>query len=193
MDGLDLFCPRQKRGLAYAAAMEPRVGIAHIEVTAADGTFTIGREAFPDFERYARMGVHIQSDQVRIATPPHAYVEAALAALTDACRELGVPHADIAFVDTVVPPPRYGLRYGFKGAYTRDEPTTIWIFANWTSAQEIQTVVRHEAAHLAFARTHAPEESDGHAGPSEAFALAFEAGAQIVQPEVVPGEIQEAP
>ena len=82
---------------------EPRVGIAHIEVTAADGTFTIGREVFPDFERYARLGVHVQSDQVRIATPPPGYVEAALSALADACRELGVPHADIAFVDTVVP------------------------------------------------------------------------------------------
>jgi hypothetical protein len=156
--------------------MEPRVGIAHIEVTAVDGTFTIGREAFPDFERYARMGVHIQSDQVRIATPPHPYVEAALGALLDACRELGVPHADIAFVDTVVPPPRYGLRYGFKGAYTTDRPTTIWIFANWTSLDELRTVVRHEAAHLAFARTHTAEESAGHAGPSEAFALAFEDG-----------------
>jgi len=36
--------------------------------------------------------------------------------------------------------------------------------------------VRHEAAHLAFARTHTVEESSGHAGPSEDFALAFEAG-----------------
>jgi hypothetical protein len=86
--------------------MEPRVGIAHIEVTAADGTFAIGREAFPDFERYARLGLHIQSDQVRIATPPPTYVEAALTALADACRELGVPHADIAFIDTLVSPPR---------------------------------------------------------------------------------------
>src|SRR5262245_30033158 len=147
--------------------MEPRVGIAHIEVTAADGTFTIGRADFPDFERYARLGVHIQSDQVRIATPPQEYVETALMALTDACRELGVPHADIAFVDTVVPPPRYGLRYGFKGAYTTEKPDVIWIFANWTTMDELRTVVRHEAAHLAFARTHTPEESAGHSGPSE--------------------------
>ena len=154
--------------------MEPRVGIAHIEVTAADGTFTIGRETFPDFERYARMGVHIQSDQVRIATPPSDYVEAALTALAGACRELGVPHADIAFVDTVVSPPRFGLRYGFKGAYTTDRPDVIWIFANWTSREELRTVVRHEAAHLAFARTHSAEESAGHAGHSEEFALAFE-------------------
>jgi hypothetical protein len=95
--------------------MEPRVGIAHIEVTAGDGTLTIGREAFPDFERYARLGVHIQSDQVRIATPPANYVEAALTALADACRELGIPHADIALVDTVGAPPAFGLRYGFKG------------------------------------------------------------------------------
>lgn len=154
--------------------MEPRVGIAHIEVTAADGTFTIGREAFPDFERYARLGVHIQSDEVRIATPPQGYVEAALTALTDACRELGIPHADIAFVDTVVPPPRFGLRYGFMGAYTTDRPEVIWIFANWTAEDELRVVVRHEAAHLAFARTHTTEESAGHSGPSEDFALAFE-------------------
>jgi hypothetical protein len=90
--------------------MEPRVGIAHIEVTAADRTFTIGRETFPDFERYARLGVHIQSNQVRIATPRTSYVEAALTGLADACRELGIPHADVAFVDTVVAPPRFGLR-----------------------------------------------------------------------------------
>ena len=73
-------------------------------------------------------------------------------------------------------PPRFGLRYGFKGAYTTDEPTVIWIFANWTSRDELRLVVRHEAAHLAFARTHKTEDSAGHAGPSEDFALAFEAG-----------------
>jgi hypothetical protein len=156
--------------------MEPRVGIAHIEVTAADGTFTIGREAFPDFERYARLGIHIQSDQVRIATPPASYVEAGLSALAEACRELGVEHADIAFIDTVVPPPRFGLRYGFMGSYTTDRPDVIWIFANWTSREQLRTVVRHEAAHLAFARTHSEEESAGHSGPSEDFALAFERG-----------------
>jgi hypothetical protein len=154
--------------------IEPRVGIAHIEVTAADGTFSIGREAFPEFERYARLGVHIQSDQVRIATPPPRYIEAALTALVDACRELGIPHADVAFVDTVVAPPQFGLRYGFKGSYTTDRPEVIWIYANWTREDELRTVVRHEAAHLAFARTHTPEESAGHNGPSEDFALAFE-------------------
>ena len=154
--------------------MTPRVGIAHVEVMAADGTFTIGREAFPDFERYARLGVHIQSNQVRIATPPADYVEAALAALADACLELGVPHADVAFIDTVVAPPRFGLRYGFKGAFTTDRPDVIWVFANWTSRDELRVVVRHEAAHLAFARTHTAEESAGHTGPSEDFALAFE-------------------
>ena len=154
--------------------MEPRVGIAHIEVTAADGTFTIGREAFPEFERYAGLGVHIQSDQVRIASPPPGYVEAALTALAEACRELDIPHADVAFVDTVVPPPKFGLRYGFKGAYTTDRPEVIWIFANWTTEGELRAVVRHEAGHLAFAQTHTPEESAGHTGPSEEFALAFE-------------------
>ncbi len=154
--------------------MEPRVGIAHVDVPSPDGTFTIGRDAFPDFERYARLGVHVQSDRVRIATPPSDYVEAAISALGDACRELGIPHADIAFVDTVVAPPRFGLRYGFKGSYSTDRPDVIWIFANWTSQDELSTVVRHEAAHLAFARTHTPEESAGHTGPSEDFALAFE-------------------
>jgi hypothetical protein len=99
-----------------------------------------------------------------------------LTALAEACRELAVPHADIAFVDTVVPPPRIGLRYGFKGAYTTDEPTVIWIFANWTSLDELRAVVRHEAAHLAFAQTHTVVDSAGHAGPSEEFALAFETG-----------------
>jgi hypothetical protein len=41
---------------------------------------------------------------------------------------------------------------------------------------ELREVVRHEAAHLAFARTHAADESAGHSGPSEDFALAFEKG-----------------
>jgi hypothetical protein len=154
--------------------MEPRVGVAHIDITSPDGVFVIGREAFPDFERYARLGVHIQSDRVRIAAPSPAYVETALSALAEACRELGVPHADVAFVDTVIPPPPYGLRYGFKGSYTTDRPDVIWIYANWTSQAELRGVVRHEAAHLAFARTHTAEESAGHAGPSEDFALAFE-------------------
>lgn len=154
--------------------MEPRVGIAHIEVTSDDGTLTIGREAFPEFERYARLGVFVQSDRVRITMPPADYVETALEALKEACRELDIPHADVAFIDTVVPPPRYGLRYGFKGSYTTDRPDVIWIYANWTSQAELRTVVRHEAAHLAFARTHTPEESAGHAGPSEDVALAFE-------------------
>ena len=46
--------------------------------------------------------------------PPPGYVEAALTALTEACRGVGIPHADIAFVDTVVAPPQFGLRYGFR-------------------------------------------------------------------------------
>ena len=96
--------------------------------------------------------------------------------LSEACRQLDVPEASIVFVDTVEPPPKYGLRYGFKGSYTTDYPTIIWIFANWTPRAELREVVRHEAAHLGFARTHTAEESAGHAGPSEEFALAFEAG-----------------
>lgn len=155
--------------------MQPRVGIATIKVDSADGTFSIGRDDFPHFDWFARLGVHVQSDQVRIAAPPPAYVDAALTALAEACRELAVPAAQIAFVDTVVPPPTYGLRYGFKGAFTTDEPNVIWVFANWTNIDELRGVVRHEAAHLAFARSHTAEESAGHEGPSEDFAAAFEA------------------
>jgi hypothetical protein len=154
--------------------MQPRVGIADLNVESADGTFTIGREAFPQFSRFARLGVHVQSDQVRVANPDPAYVETALVALAEACTQLGVPEAYVAFVDTVVPPPASGLRYGFKGAFTTDHPTWIWVFANWTTLEELPGTIRHEAAHLAFARTHTPEESAGHSGPSEDFARAFE-------------------
>ncbi len=155
--------------------MQPRVGVATLDIESADGIFTIGRDDFPQFALYARLGVHVQSDQVRVAHPDPKYVETALRALAEGCRELGVPEAEIAFVDTVVPPPTTGLRYGFKGSFTTDRPTVIWVFANWTTLAELRGVVRHEAAHLAYARTHTAEESAGHAGPSEDFALAFEA------------------
>ena len=154
--------------------MEPRVTVADFRPDTADGTFQIGRESFPEFAFLKRLGVHVQSDQVRVANPDPAYVEMALAVLAEACRQLGVPEASIAFVDTVIPPPTSGLRYGFKGAYTTDHPTVIWVFANWTTLDELRATVRHEAAHLAFARTHTTEESAGHSGPSEDFALAFE-------------------
>ena len=139
--------------------MEPRVAVAPIPLESTDGTFIIGRDTFPDFERLAHLGVHIQSDRVRVAQPDPEYVRAALDALDEACRQLGIPEASIVFVDTVEPPPAVGLRYGFKGSYTTDYPTEV---------------VRHEAAHLAFARTHTAEESAGHSGPSEDFALTFE-------------------
>jgi hypothetical protein len=154
--------------------MEPRVRIADVKVDPPDGVFTIGRDDFPGFSWYARLGVHVQSDQVRVATPDPAYVETALAALDEACRQLGIPEAEVAFVDTIIPPPTAGLRYGFQGAFTTDQPTVIWVFANWTTLEDLRGVVRHEAAHLAFARTHTPEESAGHSGPSEDVARAFE-------------------
>lgn len=154
----------------------PRVSVGTIPLESPDGTFTIGRDAFPKFGFFARLGVHIQSDRVRAAHPDPAYVEAALTALAEACRQLDVPDASIVFVDTVPPPPASGLRYGFKGSFTTDYPTIIWIFANWTPLTELRAVVRHEAAHLAFARSHTLEESAGHSGPSEDFALAFEKG-----------------
>ena len=78
----------------------------------------------------------------------------------------------MTFIETVEPPPTVGLRYGFL-ARTTDLPNHVWIFTNWTTLEELRGVVRHEAAH-AFARTHTAEESAGHAGPSEDFALAFE-------------------
>ena len=154
--------------------MEARVGVVDLKVDSADGIFEIGRDSFPQFAVLKRLGVHIQSDQVRMAHPGPAYVEAALTALAEACRELGVPEASVAFVDTVIPPPASGLRFGFKGAFTTDYPTFIWVFANWTTLEELRGTVRHEAAHLAFARTHTAEESAGHSGPSEDFAQAFE-------------------
>jgi hypothetical protein len=156
--------------------MEPRVTVGKMPFESADGTFTIGRDEFPDFHLLARLGVHIQSDRVRVADPDPVYVQTALNALDEACQQLGIPEASIVFVDTIEPPPAVGLRYGFKGSYTTDYPTLIWIFANWTSLAELREVVRHEAAHLAFARTHTAEESAGHSGPSEDFALAFERG-----------------
>lgn len=156
--------------------MGPRVRIGEMPLQSPDGIFTIGRDEFPKFGFFARLGVHIQSDRVRVAHPAPAYVETALKALDEACWQLDIPEAQIVFVDTVEPPPARGLRYGFKGSYTTDYPTLIWIFANWTALGELRVIVRHEAAHLAFALTHTPEESAGHSGPSEDFALAFEKG-----------------
>ena len=155
--------------------MQPRIALADLTVATPDGTFPIGRGAFPQFAEMNALGVHVQSDRVRVAHPPQAYVEVGLSVLTDACVELGVPEAYVAFVETVVQPPTVGLRFGFQGSFTTDFPSHIWIFANWTKIEELRGVIRHEAAHLAFARTHTPEESAGHSGPSEDFALAFEA------------------
>jgi len=154
--------------------VKPRVAVATITLDSADGTFVIGRDEFPHFSWFKRLGVHVQSDRVRPAYPASEYVETALTALAEACLELGVPEASVAFVDTVEPPPATGLRFGFKGAFTTEYPAIVWVFANWTTLEELRGVVRHEAAHLAFARTHTAEESDGHSGPSEEFARAFE-------------------
>lgn len=159
---------------AHTAPVEPHVSVATPQIQLADGTFLIGRDSFPQFAAYRALGVHVQSDRVRLATPDPEYVETALTVLAEACRALWVPEASVAFVDTVVPPPAFGLRYGFKGAFTPDYPNVIWVFANWTTLAELRETIRHEAAHLAFARTHTPEESAGHSGPSEDFALAFE-------------------
>ena len=63
-----------------------------------------------------------------MAHPDPEYVDTALAALAEACGQLHVPEASIVFIDTVVPPPAVGLRYGFKGSYTTDYPSIIWIY-----------------------------------------------------------------
>lgn len=154
----------------------PRVAVANLNLPIPNGTFSIGREGFPRFAELDVRGVHVQSDRVRVAHPDAAYVEAGLSALNQACVELGVEEASIAFVETVPGPPAIGLRYGFQGAFTTDYPNCVWIFTNWTRLDELRGVVRHEAAHLAYGRTHTPEEAAGHSGPSEDFALAFEAG-----------------
>ena len=49
--------------------MEPRIDVAEIPVESTDGTFTIGRDSFPNFGLYARLGVHIQSDRVQSRLP----------------------------------------------------------------------------------------------------------------------------
>ena len=74
----------------------------------ADGTFEIGRDEFPQFDVFERLGVHVQSDRVRAANPDPDYVETALTALGEACQQLDVPEASIVFVDTVVPLRRSG-------------------------------------------------------------------------------------
>ena len=49
--------------------MSPRVTVARLPVDSADGTFAIGRDAFPQFGVFERLGVHVQSDRVRVADP----------------------------------------------------------------------------------------------------------------------------
>jgi hypothetical protein len=144
--------------------MEPTSPGRDAEGRRPDGTFLIGREEFPHFSRYARMGIHVQSDVVRVAEPDAVYVETALAALAEACRELDVPEAEIAFVDTSWRHRPSGCGTASRGAFHDRQPTVIWVFANWTTLEELRGVVRHEAAHLAFARTHTASESRGSLG-----------------------------
>jgi hypothetical protein len=163
------------RSTDLSPSSKPRIAVADLSVATPDGTFPIGLDGLPRIEQMRALGMQIQSDRVREAHPPDRYVEVALLALTEACIELGVPEAFVAFVETVESPTPVGLRSGLQGGFTTDFPNLVWIFVNWTSIDELRRVMRHEAAHLAFARTHTPEESAGHSGPSEVFALAFEA------------------
>src|SRR5258705_13282372 len=83
----------------------PRVAVADLNLQAPDGTFSIGREAFPQFGEMQTWGVHVQSDRVRIARPDAAYVEAGPSAPGQAGGELGVDEAALAFVGTAPGPP----------------------------------------------------------------------------------------
>jgi len=73
--------------------VEPRISVGTVPLESPDGIFTIGRDAFPQFSSFARLGINVQSDRVRVAQPDRAYVETALAALDGACRELDIPEA----------------------------------------------------------------------------------------------------
>ena len=75
---------------------------------------------------------------------------------------------------------RSGLRYGFKGSFTTDRPTVIWIYANWTSPSELRGVVRHEAAHLAFARTHTRRGIGGSFGAVGGFRAGIRGGSRSI-------------
>jgi len=55
--------------------VQPRVSVGTIPLESPDGIFTIGRDAFPNFSWFAHLGVHVQSDRVRVAHPDEAYVE----------------------------------------------------------------------------------------------------------------------
>ena len=51
---------------------EPRVSVGTIPLESPDGIFTIGRDAFPKFSWFALLGIHVQSDPVRVAQPDTA-------------------------------------------------------------------------------------------------------------------------
>src|SRR5258707_3716116 len=78
---------------ASARRMEPHVAVADVPVDSADGILTIGREAFPEFNFFKRLGVHVQSDPVRGAHPDPAYVARPPTVLEEAAEQLDVPEA----------------------------------------------------------------------------------------------------
>ena len=140
---------------------QPRVSVGRLPLESPDGTFVIGRETFPEFDCFQRR------ECSPIGSRPPGEPRSCLCRdradrVREAAHELGVSEVSVVFVDTVSAAARVGLRYGFKGAYTTDYPTLIWVFANWTSPDELVGTIRHETAHLAFARTHSAEESAGH-------------------------------
>jgi len=64
---------RQPAGTASESnGVKPGVSVGRIPLESADGVYTIGREAFPSFGLFARLGVHVQSNRVRPAHPDPA-------------------------------------------------------------------------------------------------------------------------
>src|SRR5688500_2705323 len=113
----------------------------------------------------------VQSSIFRIATPPAAYVEAALNALREACEGLGIAQASLVFVEAV----GESRGVGYAGFYS-DSPgfkDAIFIVTDRTPLGAIRSTVRHEAYHLAYFAEHG-DAGGGHAGPSEDGAVAFE-------------------
>jgi hypothetical protein len=157
-------------------ADEPRVEVATLTIDTPDGTFPLHSPGWP---------ADVQRLRYRAADPDPEYVAAALAALHEACVELHVPVAFVAFVREASLPlvpvtaTPAGLAIGaapvdvFAGFLSAEKfPHVAFIVVNRTLPGELRTNVRHEAGHLGFRQLH-PDDPGGHEGPSEDFARRF--------------------
>lgn len=155
----------------------PVVGITRFTVDTTDGILPVNLDGFVDADRAKQIGLDVASLRFRASEPPPEYAFAGLEALYEACVELSVPEARIAFVEAV----RARARPGFAGFYAAEFPDLIFIVTSSTRRPELRANVRHELAHLAY-RTEHGDYGGGHIGPSEDFALAFESDG-TVRPE----------